>query len=229
MFNIAREVTLSILYLVRHGQTDWNAAGRLQGHADRPLDGTGLAQAAAIGARLSSLPLDAVYASDLERARATAREIAARQGLVVTADARLREFSYGAWEGRAMAELAVSQPVAVAEWRRDPGGYVPHGGESEAAVQRRLGAFLQDLCSREPGEQIAIVTHGRALRTLLSLLLPGARDWASEPVVETASLTVVGLAPEGARLLLYNDTAHLELSALQGLRNATAGGRAEPL
>ena len=133
------------LYLVRHGQTDWNAEGRLQGHADRPLDTIGRIQAAAVAQRLASVRLEAIYASDLVRAVATARAIAAYHGLEVIRDPRMREVGYGEWEGNRIGELAQRYPMQVAGWRSDPPAYLPPGAESPHAVRQRVAGFLQEM------------------------------------------------------------------------------------
>jgi len=200
---------LPLLYLVRHGQTDWNAEHRLQGRADRPLNATGQLQAAAVAQRLASEPLEAIYSSDLARAMATAQAIAARHHLTVTLEPRLREISYGTWEGRTMAEIAQRYPSTLEAWRH--GGYVPEemGGEPEPAVASRVSALLEELANRPSEERIALVSHGACLRVLIALLA-GGEAAARRPVVGTASLSRVLLTPSGARILSLDERAHLE-------------------
>ena len=101
------------ILLARHGETDWNRNGRVQGHTDIPLNATGIAQAQALAERLAGEPLAAVFASDLERARVTAAAVAARHELPVSIDPDLREKNFGSWEGLTDGEIAERFPAAV--------------------------------------------------------------------------------------------------------------------
>ena len=109
------------LLLVRHGETDWNRDHRVQGQTDTPLNATGLAQAHALASSLSCVPLDAVYSSDLARARMTAETVAEPHGLPVEVEVDLREKDFGTWEG--LTDVEISQPVSechprqVGRWR----------------------------------------------------------------------------------------------------------------
>ncbi|MFO7696270.1 MAG: histidine phosphatase family protein [Anaerolineae bacterium] len=197
------------LYLVRHGQTDWNSEGRLQGHADRPLNTIGRIQATAVGHRLASVPVDAIYASDLVRAMATARAIAVYHGLAVIPERRMREVSYGDWEGEKISDLAKRYPQELAGWRSDPPTYLPPGAEPQHAVRQRVSAFLQEMYMRPPDEQIVLVAHGNSLRVLLSLISPWPDSRRQRPVVDTASLTKVILSPSRGAIVMLNDRSHL--------------------
>ena len=101
---------MTTLLLARHGETDWNRARRWQGHADRPLTDRGRAQAAALGDRLANIALDAVYSSDLRRARETAEAVALPHGLDVIELPELREVDVGSWEGLTRAEAEAKFP-----------------------------------------------------------------------------------------------------------------------
>src|SRR5436190_14632330 len=103
--SLRQDVRVTTLLLARHGETDWNHARRWQGHADRPLTERGRAQAASLAERLADIALDAVYASDLQRARETAAVVAAKQGLEVIELRDLREVDVGSWEDRTLTEL----------------------------------------------------------------------------------------------------------------------------
>jgi broad specificity phosphatase PhoE len=133
------------LYVVRHGMTDWNAAGRIQGHAQSQLTDIGRKQAEAIGARLASEPISRIYASDLGRAMDTAQAIARYHGLPVQAEPRVRESDYGAWEGHTMAELRSLYPETVEGWLTEPVTVAPTGGETLEEVAARVGAFVDEL------------------------------------------------------------------------------------
>lgn len=161
----------SILYLVRHGETDWNREGRLQGQHDIPLNGLGRAQAEEAGRRLRELvpevkDLDFV-ASPLGRARETMERLRAMLGLdpaLYRSDARLRELSFGAWEGSTWKEVRARDPEASAARERDRWKFVPPGGESYAMLAARAGPVLEGLAG-----SAVVVSHGGVARALLAL------------------------------------------------------------
>lgn len=206
---------LLTLYLVRHGQTDWNVEGRLQGHADRPLNETGRAQAAAVAQRLATVHLDAICASDLQRAMSTAQAIAAYHDVRVSPEPRLREFSYGEWEGRRMSDLAHLYPEAMQAWHEDPPAYVPRGADSPDKVRERICDLLEELRTHPANGAVLLVSHGRTLRTLFSLIEPESANQHPRHVVDTASVSRVLLHRQHAEILAYNDTDHLLSPAAQ--------------
>lgn len=157
------------LYLIRHGQTAYNAEGRIQGWRDVPLDAVGRQQAHLLAARMTTLPLSAVYASPLARAWETADLIARACMLSPRADERLREYDMGAWTGLTFAEVRELWPDA------DHLDAVP-GGESASTVAQRVAAFLDDLLAhhvRESSEatHVAVVSHGGTLGAMLGVMI----------------------------------------------------------
>jgi broad specificity phosphatase PhoE len=197
--------------LVRHGATLWNATGRFQGQSDVALSPEGSAQAEAIAQRLSSDPIDRIYASDLERSYETARIVAAPHGLEVTRDPRLREFAFGEWEGLTWSEIVATRPhlrdLVVSNAER----YRPEGGESYADVSARVRTFLHDLPSGE--ERVAVVTHAGPLHAMLDVLGVFAAEHggrvAAARAFAPASLTHVAMEAGGARLITLSDVQHL--------------------
>jgi len=152
---------VTTLLLVRHGETDWNADGRLQGQTDRPLSDYGREQARQLAEDLQGEGFDAIYSSDLSRARETAEIVGARLGLRVELDPDLREKDWGNWEGLTSVE-------------RDRVEFV---GESTEAHQERTLRALRRLSERHPGDaRILVVTHGGSMRRVqasaLGLALP---------------------------------------------------------
>ena len=140
---------MTTLLLVRHGETDWNADGRLQGHTDRPLNDFGRLQAQRLAAGLEDEELEAIYSSDLSRARETAEIVGGRLGLPVVLEPDLREKDWGTWEGLTPAE-------------RDR---VELSGESTQAHQERMLRALRRIAERHPGDgRILVVTHGGSMR-----------------------------------------------------------------
>jgi probable phosphoglycerate mutase len=158
------------LLVLRHGRSEWNAAGRWQGHADVPLDETGRRQAADAAARIvESGEFAAVWASDLSRARATAEVIAAALCLgEVHTDVRLREYHVGPWEGLTQREVEHGWPGFLAA-RRRPEGFEPF----DVAASRMIAAF-RDIATRHRGGSVVVVSHGGVIRAVRRTL--GAED-----------------------------------------------------
>lgn len=150
------------LLLLRHGETTWNGAGRIQGSLDSPLTARGVAQARAAGARLASEGIGALYASDLGRAQQTAREIAAATGLTIRSDERLRERCFGALQGKTWDEIAREHPVDARLLREDPHRPAP-GGESLAQFRDRVLGALARIVAEAGTGRVAVVTHGGVL------------------------------------------------------------------
>jgi broad specificity phosphatase PhoE len=152
------------LLLVRHGETDWNADGRLQGQTDRPLSDFGRRQARQLAEELAGEPLDAIYSSDLARARETAEIVGERLGLPIVLDPDLREKDWGTWEGLTAVE-------------RDR---VEFAGESTEAHQERILHALRRISERHPPDVgVLVVTHGGSMRRVQTATLGVAL-----PVVE---------------------------------------------
>jgi broad specificity phosphatase PhoE len=154
------------ILLVRHGETDWNRERRWQGHADPPLNEHGREQARELAARLAGTCLDAVYASDLARARETAEIVAAAKGVAVVVDPALREIDVGEWSGLATAEIE----------RRFPDGYRRHLdggdgwelGETHAAMSARIVGAVTRLAAAHVDATVLCVLHGGVIRALLA-------------------------------------------------------------
>lgn len=154
----------------RHGRTAWNLAGRLQGHADPDLDAEGRAQAERLAVELAGLPVGRVVASDLRRARHTARPVARALGLALIVDPRLREVDVGAWEGLTPAEIAEAFPAEHAAWRSGEGVAVGGGESVREAGARVAGAIVEHAADLGAGQTLVVVSHGTALRSALRWL-----------------------------------------------------------
>ncbi|HBZ15097.1 2,3-diphosphoglycerate-dependent phosphoglycerate mutase GpmB [Pantoea sp. NPDC088449] len=159
------------VYLVRHGETVWNAARRIQGQSDSPLTEKGELQAHQVGERVKSLGITHVIASDLGRTRRTAEIIADACGCTVTLDARLRELNMGCLEQRPLDGLTEEEE----NWRKTlvdgtTAGRIP-GGESMAEMAARMHEALNALLELPAGSRPLIVSHGMALGVLVSTIL----------------------------------------------------------
>lgn len=177
-----------LLYYVRHGETDWNVEGRLQGWHDPALNAVGRRQAAACADILRDLiaqggrsPADFGYvASPLQRARQTAEIMRAGLGLApddYRVDARLREIGFGEWEGLTLREVRARAPQALAARERDKWKFVPPGGESYAQVALRMREWYEAL----EGDTV-VVAHGGTARALIAVL--GVAPPAQAPSIE---------------------------------------------
>lgn len=193
------------LWLIRHGETDWNTQGRIQGSSDTPLNSHGVRQAERLGARLQALSFDAVYASDLQRARSTATT--ALPGVTPQLDPRLRELAYGVLEGKAWSELDADEAAIAAHWHEDPYARRVPGGESYGDLVARVEAFRLDLPS---AGRVLAFTHGGTVRSALYALTgrPNGAHWRF--AIDNTSITRVRYDERGVTVLGVNDRAHLD-------------------
>lgn len=159
------------LIIWRHGRTEWNAIGRIQGQTDTHLDEIGLAQAASAAPTLAALRPDMIISSDLARASATAAALAARTGLSVDLDPRLRERDFGPWQGKTQVEISRLYPEEFANWVAGKPQLGPDI-ESLEDMYDRVGAALRDAAGRVGAEGTAVViSHGAAARVGCGALL----------------------------------------------------------
>ncbi|MBP2366688.1 histidine phosphatase family protein [Pseudonocardia parietis] len=167
-------MTLRAVTLLRHGRTEYNAGGRMQGHLDTQLAPEGRAQAAAVVPLLAGIGFDRIISSDLTRAYDTALAVAEACGLPLSVDKRLRETHLGDWQGRTIAEIEADRPGAITEWRSDP-RWTPPGGESRLDVVHRslpVVAELDAAYADDPEERsVLLVAHGGMIAGMVCGLL----------------------------------------------------------
>ncbi len=206
------------VFIVRHGETEWNAAGRMQGRSDVPLSERGVLQSAAVAKRLSGEPVSAVYSSRLSRARATAEAIAEPHGLRVLETDLLTETDLGGWEGMTDAELlAKGEGAALARYRANPVRYRPPGAESLEQVAERMTTAMHDIARRHAGETVVVVGHGGSLRVLFCLALGVAAIPSMLAFrLDNGSVSLVEHTPQRSWIWFTNDTCHL--ANLDGIR-----------
>ncbi len=159
---------MTILYLVRHGETDWNQEGRIQGHRDPPLNSTGRGQARALAKRLAGVAFAAAFASDLKRAWQTAEILLDGTSTPLTPRPGLRERYLGRWEAHLMDDIAATDPEAWRDWLSRPREHAPHGGETEVELERRALATLSDITTSHPDSTVLAVSHGGTIRAILN-------------------------------------------------------------
>ncbi len=199
------------LYLIRHGETDWNASRRWQGHADVPLSQRGKRQAQRLAQWLvaEGVQFDAIYSSDLARAYQTAWEIGAALRVAVQLLPPLRELDIGEWSGLTRDEVRVRYP---AEYRLLEAGHdiSRGGGETAAALFQRVTETMEAMLAQHLGHTLAFVTHGGVIRALVNYVqatsgLPALpRDH-----IGNASITVIEIQTNHRTVTRYNDVQHL--------------------
>lgn len=179
---------MTTLILTRHGETDWNAERRWQGQSDPPLNERGREQARALAATLDGV--DVIYASDLARARETAEILNARLGREICFDPRLRERSFGAWEGKTWDELEDDFAEALERWRAGE-THGPDDAERYEDFSKRVESFLADVVGTHPSERVLVVGHGGSIRVIHALAdgLDYARDHLRIPAVAHCGLS----------------------------------------
>lgn len=184
--------------IVRHGVTDWNAEGRMQGHRDIPLNDTGFIQAARIAERLHQEHWDVIVSSDLQRAAQTAMCIADAIGIeCIIGDPRLRERNFGELEGTTIEERTVRWG---AEWK-----HLDHGVEGEESLLARAINCMEELARKYRGQKIVVVTHGGWIRQFFKGIFP--REMLDHP--NNTSLSIISRHTDIWQRSLYNCTAHL--------------------
>ena len=201
---------MTTIYLIRHGETEWNRSGRWQGHADVPLSVAGYQQATALAQRLvnDGVQFDHIYASDLSRAFETAqivtRAIFPDGRRQVQAFPALREINIGAWSGLTRAEIIAQYPGAFTTVHHAP------DGETNDLFSERVGGALTDLALRHPGETLAIVTHGGTIRAMLRHVLAQHAEIAPIPFIGNTSITILSFQDDCWNVLRVNDIVHME-------------------
>lgn len=197
------------VYIIRHGETQWNAQKKLQGASDTQLNEKGIALARETGKALAQIPFSCCFTSPLIRAKETARLILGERDIPVYEDPRIREISFGDWEGRESSEL----PAQMLEYffHHTEKYCAPEGGESLEEVCCRTRAFWEDIISRkELREQtILVATHGCAMRALLQNVYenPSIRDFWHGKVPPNCGVNVVEVR-EGKAFLLEEDVVY---------------------
>ena len=203
------------LLLIRHGQTDWNAIGRWQGHTDIPLNEVGQFQAQALANRLRDWPIHTVYSSDLQRAAATAQQIARTHNIPLCLEPAWRERFAGRVEGLTRAEIQAQLPDVWAVMMQ--GNAEAPEGESYAELRERVAAAYHQIIAQHPNQMVAIVSHGGTLHNLISYVL-GFSPQQSIPfsLRGNTGLSIVQVDDHRAYVLLLNDTSHLEANEHAG-------------
>lgn len=184
------------LFLVRHGETAWNAEGRYQGQANPALNEQGRAQSIRLAESLAGIEFDAAYTSDLDRAQSTAEIIG--EDLWFFSDPRWRELSFGEWEGKRFEEIAELDSARLREWVKDPTASPPPGGEGLRELAERVSAAASELCQQYPDGNVLVITHGGPIRCLVAEWVLGGLHRMSDVHTEPGSITLMTVQPAEA-------------------------------
>jgi probable phosphoglycerate mutase len=202
----------TLLLLIRHGETAWNAEHRIQGRLDVPLSTTGMWQTGRLAQRLAGEAIDTVVSSDLARAWMTGAPLADARGLTMVPEPRLRERVFGIFEGKTLDEIAAEHPDGLAAWRaRDVNWRVP-GGESGAEFIARVLEALHEIVQAQAGRTVAVVTHGGVLDVVYRNARALAWDAPRDHLMLNASINRLQgqCVPLRLQIIDWADVAHLE-------------------
>ncbi|HXR64288.1 MAG TPA: histidine phosphatase family protein [Ktedonobacteraceae bacterium] len=204
--------TATRLFLVRHGQTLANRSFRYIGSRDDALSEIGERQATQLASALAPLPIAAVLSSPLQRARATAAALAAPHQLTVQIAPELRESNFGAWEGLSRAEVlarGTEDAQLLHAWEQDA-TLSPPGGESFAAMQQRVRAYVEQIATLYSGQTLALVSHVGPIKVILASALEVPISASFRIFLDPATISVVDWQAGGHALVrLVNSHAHL--------------------
>ena len=202
--------TTTTIYLIRHGETEANRNRIMQGWMDTKLSETGIRQAAALSDRLADTALHALYSSDLTRAVMTAEAIAASHTLPLRTDARLREIDTGAWTGCSWREIAEKDRERTDLFLSLSPEWCAPGGESFEDIRTRMRGALTEIAAQHPGQSVAVVSHGAAIRQALAMYRGlSVPESAQIPLGANTALSILQFDGDTVQVLLESDSSHL--------------------
>ncbi len=198
------------IYLVRHAEAEGNLYRRAQGWYNALITENGYAQIEALRARFASVPVDAVYSSDLFRTMTTAKAVYLPKHLPLQTDERLREINLGAWEDCTWSQVGRFDGAGLERFGSCSSQFRPEGGESYKDVMVRMKAAVLDIAARHPGQTVAVFSHGVAIRCLQAAV----RDWPPEGMArlshsDNTAVTLLEVDGERIKAVYENDNSHL--------------------
>lgn len=209
------------IYIVRHGQTEWNLLGKTQGHGNSDLTEKGVEQAKLLADNMVKYPIDYIYSSDLGRAYDTAKIIGDKLNLEVEKTEALREMGFGTWEGRVIKDIIEENPALYRQWRDEPHLAKIPQAESLEQIKERTDKFIAEINEKHDGKHIVLVTHSLSARIMLLSFLDSNVKNIYRINQSNTALNIVELRDYGPVVIKMNDTSHiinnekLENSALE--------------
>lgn len=199
------------LYLVRHGQTEWNVENRLQGFHDSPLTDLGVRQAMWLGDAFRDKPLDVIYSSSSRRAARTAELIRGDKPIAIIESDALKEINLGVWEGLTQEEAKAANPEAFEHFLQDPERFQVSGGESYGEVSKRAVAKVAEIVAAHPGQHILVVAHTVVVKLLMAHYEPRLLvDLWKPPYIHPVCLSHIEITADGPVIRLHADTSHYQ-------------------
>ena len=198
------------LVFIRHGSSTWNDERRIQGQLDPPLSENGREQAKRLAERLRGSAVEALYSSDLQRARETAEAVGECVGRAPEVWPELREVALGEWEGLQREEIVARYPEEWSRWASQPSWDIVPGGEGTAAFEARVGAAIDRLAERHRTGRVLVVTHGGVIQVALLRVVGRSSNGLFPFTIDNTSLTVLQGSSERLVVGRVNDTCHLD-------------------
>lgn len=197
------------IYLVRHGETEWNVQHRFQGHQDSALTKRGIHQAERLAESLKEIDIHYIYTSSSTRATRTAKIIKGGRNVPVNTCGDLREIGLGVWEGRLQEEIKVNDSDAFRMFWEDPGEFKVQGAETFQEVQKRAIQQLQCIINDHKGCSILIVTHTAVVKLIMAHFDKRSMNelW-NPPFIQPASVCKVEIVDNQAYIISHGDIAH---------------------
>ena len=194
--------------MVRHGETEWNALGKIQGHQDVGLNEVGRRQAEQLRIRLEGVSIEAAYSSDLSRCADTARTVLLEKGVEPLLTERIREQGFGRWQGLGFREVEERDPELYARMMGRDSDFSPPGGESFREVAERVGGLFDEVRGKNHEGTVLVVGHAGSLRALMAKVLdiPLESSWRFR--FDSCGLSMLDVGPDRVRLMVFNDTMH---------------------
>ncbi len=202
---------MTSIYLIRHGEAEGNLYRRAQGHYEADITAKGHRQIAALAERFKDIHIDALYSSDLRRTQITAGAITKYHDLPMNLEPQLREVCLGQWEDEPWGNLSHDFPEAMTAFNDDPEAWTAPGAESFVHLKERMMAVIRRLAKAHEGQTIACVSHGMAIRTLLSDILGvPSNEIRRLPHGDNTSVSLLEVEGDEINVVFYNDASHLE-------------------
>ncbi|KNF07442.1 phosphoglycerate mutase Gpm [Gottschalkia purinilytica] len=197
------------LYLVRHGQSEWNILNKVQGQEDTKLTEQGIAQAKKVANRLSKEDIDLIYCSDLKRAHDTAKIIGDKINLPVNSLKDFREINFGIWQGLTLDEVKEKYKEQNIIWRTEPHNFKLDRAEKLIDVQERMMNKVNDILKNNPDKNVLIVSHGTAIKSLLLGILNIDLSNYGKISIGNVGLSIIEFRDYFPVIRVLNDTSHL--------------------
>ncbi|NLY85884.1 MAG: histidine phosphatase family protein [Tissierellia bacterium] len=198
------------IYLIRHGQSEWNLLSKVQGQKDANLTDLGREQARKLGERLIDEDIDIIYSSDLSRALETAKIISSIINKPIVESKEIREINFGIWEGLTLEEILKKHKEQYLIWMKNPVQFKLEGAETLEALKDRVMNYVEKIILENKDKNIAIVSHNATLKIIILNLLGMGNAFYKNISLHNVSLSIVECRQYNNVLTLLNDTSHLK-------------------